>query len=554
MMKNRIKICWLLLLTLLYTQCFALSVSPAYAHYDTTVVASTLLEVKPHGMTSDCMIQKGDPSMTVLVGSLEKSRKVSFWLKSSGSDAVGDLLWSVSNPDHLQYVQIAMQIDSVTIDPGETIELLRDVPMTFTMTISPTAIAKTTEHPEMKIHVVVTWGDEMWGTFQVILPEVKAETETSENEDPEHISQEENDLNQPEDGTGISSSTSAPEDPSQQTAEPPETTEPETEPTETTEPETEPTETTEPETEPTETTEPVTEPTEPTIPAPTVTPEEPEEEEEETDTDAIWLETLTRFDLSQALPVKMHASEKITSVRLGLQVEEEEETRFEPFPDYTMFSLNQGESYYMMHDGYIAEFALGDASSVPVLLDFSRTDLQTDEALVLAMEGYRGNDLVEVCTVQTTPDAQESCFSLVHPLNAETNAVMFAEGDTREAAASTKAFGWPSRALSQNSALEFTLPMEWLDAELEYSVEMLTMTEEQTLAYVPVTLSRTGLYGTYMDYDLTHNLVFRVGENLVPAGTYRLNMKWSYKGICFAKTQTTFFINYPADTAQMLGG
>ena len=424
-MKNRIKICWLLLLTLLYTQCFVLSVGPAYARFDTTVVASTLLEAKPHGMTSDCMIQKGDPSMTVLVGSLEKSRKVSFWLKSTGSDAIGDLLWSVSNPDHLQYVQIAMQIDSVTIDPGETIELLRDVPMTFTMTISPTAIAKTTEHPEMKVHVVVTWGDEMWGTFQVILPEVKAETETSGNEDPEHISQNENELNQPEDGTGISGSTSAPEDPAQQTTETTETTEPETEPTETTEPETEPMETTEPETEPTETTEPETEPTEttepeteppettepeteptettePTIPAPTVTPEEPEEEEK-TDTDAIRLETLTRFDPSQALPVKMHASEKITSVRLGLQVEEEEETHFEPFPDYTMFSLNQGESYYMMHDGYIAEFALGDASSVSVLLDFSRTDLKTDKALVLAMEGYRGNDLVAACTVQTAP-------------------------------------------------------------------------------------------------------------------------------------------------------
>ena len=76
--------------------------------------------------------------------------------------------------------------------------------------------------------------------------------------------------------------------------------------------------------------------------------------------------------------------------------------------------------------------------------------------------------------------------------------------------------------------------------------EMLTMTENQTLVYRPITLSANGLYGKYTDFDLTHNLVFRVGKNLPQAGTYRLNMKWSYEGICFAKTQTTFFINYAA--------
>ena len=96
--------------------------------------------------------------------------------------------------------------------------------------------------------------------------------------------------------------------------------------------------------------------------------------------------------------------------------------------------------------------------------------------------------------------------------------------------------------------------MEWLDAEVEYSAQMLTMTEDQTLAYVPVTLSETGLYGKYQDFDLTHNFVIRIGETLPQAGTYRLNLKWSYEGICFSQTQTTFFINYSVDAAQTLGG
>lgn len=528
-MKNRIKICWLLLLTLLYTQCFALSASPAYARYHTTVTASALMEARESGMSSNCMVQKGQPSMTVLLGSLDKAKKTTFWLKSNGTDAAGDLLWSVSNPEHLQYVQISMQIDSVTIDPGETIELIRDVPMSFTMTISPTAVAKTTEHGEMKIHVLVTWGNEMWGTFQVILPEVKAETEkTAEggNEDPEAVS---NNENNPDTGNGESASSSISEAPATETME--------TESTEATEP-----------TETTEVTE-ATEATEPTIPAPTVEPTEPQADTQE-NTTSVQMETLSRFDLEESLPVKISFGKDITHVRLGLQTTEGENVTLEPFPDYTMFSRDQGKSYYMMYSGAIAEFSGAES----LLLDFSRTDLEPDDQLVLAMEAYYGSSLEKTCTAEITPDAQESCYSLVHPLQAKSRAVMFAAGDTREAAADNKAYGWPSRTLSRDNALEFTLPMEWLDAELEYSVEILTMTEEQTLAYQPVTLSKNGLYGTYMDYDLTHNLVFRVGEDLPPAGTYRLNMKWSYEGICFAETQTTFFINYSANTAQMLGG
>ena len=508
MTKNRRMFCWLLLLALF---CSELAV-PAHARYDSTVAASTVLAPRAYGMTSNCMVKAGDPSLTVLMGQLDGPKKVSFWLKSNGSDAVGELLWSVSNPDHLQYVQITMQIDTVTVDPGEKIDLLQDVPMSFDMTIAPTAIARTSEHEELKIHVVVTWGDAMWGTFQVILPEVKKEEPEEEPETPEGTQQP---------VAGISVSTSESETTGEQATQP---TLPSIIPTLPAE-----------STESTES----TEPTEPEV----VSPDDP-----------IQLKTISRFDPAQALPVKATVSEDVTSIRLGLEVTEGEETKFEPFPDYTMFSLNQGESYYMLYDGYITEFTMQDASSLSVLLDFSHTDLEEGDTLVLAMETYAGDDLITTRRAETAADARESSLTLVHPVNDETQAVAFSEGDTRESAAEAGEFGWRSGILSRNNALEFVLPMEWLDAELEYSVELLTMTEEQTLEYVPVTLSETGLYGKYQDFDLTHNLVLRIGEQPPQAGTYRLNMNWSYEGICFAKTQTTFFINYSAYTAQTLGG
>lgn len=509
MTKNRKMLCWLLLLALFCCECIAMSVGRAYAHYDTTVVASTIVEPMPYGITSDCMVKAGDPSLTVLVGELDiskstandASKKVSFWLKSCGADAVGELLWSVEEPEkYLQYVQITMQIDGVTIDPGEKIDLLRDVPMSFDMTIAPTAIAMDTVHEEMKINVLVTWGSEMWGTFQVIIPEKEQPAEPPVTPEGEN-------------GNPTGEQPTAPTVPLSVFSVPDETTEP-TDP---------------PETEPV-----------------------PEDH-------PIQLKTISRFDPAQQLPVKITISEDITSVQLGLEVTDGEETRFEPFPDNTMLSLNNGKGYYMLYDGYIAEFdpqelELEDPTSIPVLLDFRQTDLEEDDTLVLAMKAYAGADLQASRRAETTADARKTCLTLVHPLDAETWDVVFTEGDTRESAAEAEKFGWRSGILTYDNALEFVFPMEWLDAEVEYSAQMLTMTEDQTLAYVPVTLSETGLYGKYQDFDLTHNFVIRIGETLPQAGTYRLNLKWSYEGICFSQTQTTFFINYSVDAAQTLGG
>lgn len=553
MVNNRIKTYWLLLLVLMYTVSLTTSVEQSYAHYDSTLAVNTVMESSDYGMTSNCLVKKGEPALTVLVGELPllKSTTVSFWLKSCGADEVGKLAWAVANPDHMKYLQVSMHSGPLAIDPEEDIELLKDISMEFSLILKPTELASTTVHDMMKINVLVTWGDEMWGTFQVILPEVKQE-EPDAPETSGNVTVAENGTTTGENTQNLPSATAEGDNTVTENARtgiiqpdmPQEIREAlegvlasgdnVTDPTEST---TEPT--TEAETQPT--TEPTTEPT--TAP-----------ESEDTAGDApVRLETLSRFDPAQKLPVKMVLTKDVTSVRLGLQVTEGEETRMEPFPDNTRFSLNQGESYYIMQDGYIAEFTVDAVDSLSLLLDFSQTDIKLDQAVVLRMEAFAQETWLQTSRVSVMPDARESCMTLSHPLDQQTEAVVFTAGETREAAAQTQQYGWPSRTLSHNNALEFTLPMEWLDAEVEYSVDMLTMTENQTLEYRPVTLSATGLHGKYMDYDLTHNLVFRVGENLPQAGTYRLNMKWSYEGICFAETQTTFFINYSAQALYPLG-
>lgn len=536
MTNKRRMLCWLLLLVLLLCQAFSLSVGEAYARYDSTVAANTIMEPRSSGVTSNCMVRAGEPSLTVLLGRLDEPKQVSFWLKSNGAAApAGELLWSVMEPEkYLDYVQITMKIDDVTVDPGVKVDLLQDAAMSFDMTVAASAIGKTVEHEELKINVIVTWGDEMWGTFQVILPEVLPE----EKETP----------TEPDSGEGSPETPPAEENGDTSTGETAETAMSEKEKTsreilaalleeqngaegDTTEP----VETTDPEGT-----------TEPTLPA--VDPNDP-----------LQLKTISRFDPAYSLPVKMTIGEDVTSIRLGQEIVEEKVTEFKPLPDNTLLSLDHGKSYYMLYNGYIAEFGredleLEDGNGISVLLDFSRTDLEEADTLVLAMEAYTGSGQKTTRRAETTADAREACLSLVHPLEEETEAVAFSAGDTRESAAAAAEFGWRSRTLTKNSALEFVLPMEWLDAEMEYSVEMLTMTEEQILEYVPVTVSETGLYVKFQDFDQTHNLVLQIGEDPPQAGTYRLNMKWSYEGICFANTQTTFFINYSAYTAQTLGG
>ena len=156
------------------------------------------------------------------------------------------------------------------------------------------------------------------------------------------------------------------------------------------------------------------------------------------------------------------------------------------------------------------------------------------------MEAWKGEELRKTCTAAAIPNATKSGEVTVRTESSEIQTV------SEDAVTATQV---TSPILTPDNALEFPFPIEWEDSKLEYTVEILTMTEESVLKYVPVELTREGLYATYYKDDTTHRLVLRLGETYVQPGTYRINMTWEYEGVCYSDTQTTFFVNYPAQTS-----
>ena len=111
-----------------------------------------------------------------------------------------------------------------------------------------------------------------------------------------------------------------------------------------------------------------------------------------------------------------------------------------------------------------------------------------------------------------------------------------------------------SYILNQDTALVLTLPKEWQETELEYTLEILAKAEDGSFYYKRIDPEAAGLNVVHNDDEHRYELVLTIGDRLPQAGTYRVNMKWIYEGICYVKTQTTFFINYAAHTEYSLGG
>ena len=672
MAKNRINACWLLLLALLFTASLVLSVGQSEARYNNTVVTRTLVNAQDAGVTSNCLVTNRDPAVTVLAGELNlySSTNVSFWLHSSGSNAVGTLRWGVVNSkgemdkELAQYVRVTMQSGADMVRQETDLELLEDVPMELTMIITPTETARNTAHKAMKINVAVTWGDSLWGNFQVILPEVEEEEDPETATEPEETQSEEtqpeetqpeetqpeetqSEETQPEETQGEETQPveTQPETESEQPqpiAEPEETqpeetvsvTEPEetqsetvpqtTEPTEeedpqfedeqnnsilsaiasllgigedgstdsteqeqentqaSTEPtgETVPQTTTEPtgETVPQTTTEPTeetvpentTEPTEETVPENTTeptqetTPEEPTQPQEpEEEKDPIRLETLGKFDSNGMLPVRLVMTDNVTSIRLGLgrsytdDREDPEGTPLDvlPLPYHTRFSLDGGKSYYMLGSSSVAEFTVEDIRELEVLLDFRYTGMTDGTGFRLVMDAYEGENLAANCTQTTICSAPSASVKAVVYDRAEYEARPTAEQLEESGAEPVKLTGEKdSWVLNQHTVLELTLPNEWQEAELVYNIELLTVEEDGSLAYKRIDPAASGLVVTHNDNEREHNLVLTIGDRLPQAGTYRINMEWTYGNICYIRKQTTFFINYAADAGYLLGG
>ena len=588
MSKKKTSVYCLVLLVLLTMSCVILSVGEAQARYVDTVVWNTYVEPLEDKIEHQFFTE--DKSLTVVLGEMDVlGKKNNAWymvdftipgeIGTTGSLTWGQVLEEGEDPA----LETDMLLGNDSLDQEYPLTIEEDA------TVLTLVLQNKIRRQEAKtVYVSVTWtqipGEDdtaedaktLTAIFQVILP---AEEYTEENPDGEisEVINEEVSGDEPKrvatqttfQQTLISFEQSNEEATTEPTTEVPteeETTESTTEaPTEEeiTEPTTEaPTEeeitesTTEAPTEeeitestteaPTEEeiTEPTTEApteeeiTEPTTEAPTEEETtEPVTEEPSLPQQEINIESLAWFDPAQPLPLWITADNDMT-VELGFAYHYDDRLAAEmwPIPRYTRISTDGGKTWLLM---YVANTMTLDLESgtTEILLDFSAVEMDTDISRMLLIKGWSADTAPGEASVSVTP---------------------MSEFYTAE-----------SHVMAANTPLQLTLTEQWPlsteDAATEYavtySVERLTIVESEEEGYrknyEPVTLIHGGeedktaegeALPTLMAELKEQTLILRTGSTLPPPGTYRINMEWTYKGICIARDQIAFYINYLYDT------
>ena len=454
MKHNKTKPYWLLLPALLLAGSIALTPGQAYARYSTAVTSVAVIDTPTKDIRSNCLVAEGEAPRTVLLGQLQANETLSvpFWLLSSAGDEAVKVAWSTTDD---QSLSVSVAQGNERLNPGEELILPEDTTIDLALQLSLTEQAMTNPPENRQVDVTVTVAETLRGTFRVTLPgePVPLALPVAEEALQETVTEE---IVEPLTEVPV------PADPTETTA-----------------------------------------PTDPTQPSEPIEPTEPELTPEQKE-DLMALKTIPSFLVGGQLPVRMILAEHITEIRLGVQNGE----TLSPLPDYAMFSLDGGESYYMTYGAAISRIATGNAPEAQLLLDLRYA--QTAGALTLALEAYQEQALRKTCTV---------------------------------AAAAEQIAATPAHILTFDNKLEFSFPTQWTESQIDYTVERLTVTEDNHLTYVPVELSDDGLRATYTKTPDSHALALQLGQKFSQAGTYRLRITWNYEGICYNATQTTFLIN-----------
>lgn len=539
MKKNRIKI-YGILLPAMMTACMAvLATGSSRARYNNTITASAFWYTESNQLTSNCLVNAKDSPCTVLLGKLEEGEtlKVPFWIESPETGQSANLSFGILDPEYEDYIEVSVTDGQKALQNAEGLELLKEerVHLTLCLGLKETdraneekseteadavtgkavntesnAVTGRTVNTEnsaaageiIKTKIYVALGEEMYGIFQVSFSLEKNLTEPEEPQ-PDEGGFEDNWEGSVSSGDAMDSVSGgdAPEAVSDGDA---------------------------------PSTIAVMDPLE------AVSDGDATGEEEMPEGSGSRLDTIEAFDLTQQLPVGIGLQEKVTSFRLGMQKPDEtentpdEKKSIEALPDYTRISLDGGLHYYMVYGQLIPEFQTEETADVPLLLDFKYTDLKPDEKITLAMETYVGDKL------------QETCFA---------GSLAGVDSGNRLMASTIGEGTQPSygNVLSFENTLELPLPAEWKDAEMAYTVEHLTMTEEGKPEYVPAQLAEDKLEVISVTEGENHRLVLKLGKKFTQPGTYRIHIYWNYDSLCYNIIKKTFFINCPQQGATGMG-
>lgn len=495
----RTKQYWLLLICMALVVSVLLSVNQTQARYSTMAVWNTVVDYSGVTLTSDCLAQE---EQIILLGDLADEREFTFSLGSDQKTAQ-TLSWSCEKN---QYLTVELELGTKTLVSGEKIELSPQENKEVYMILTPTEAALTEPHEELAIDVVVECG-RLRGIFRVNMPAVEAEEAATEATEPTQPSTETEEATEPEE----------------------ETTEPTAAPTEATQPKSEPEETEETTQSSKETTQPATE-----------SESETEAQEQTTggtaDTVAtgnavLTMDTIASVNPTGMLPVVLNLTGNAEYIQLGIEVEKktllDSTVYYAEFPAYTRYCLN-GVNYMLYSGGYI-EIDLSETSDsqIYLLLDLSNLELSLGQDFTLTGKEFQGDASIGDYSVTTRTDADLSAATtpqfLIGSLLAE-----------------------PS---DESVAVSIGFPLNWIDGDLSfsYSVQML-----RDGVYRPVSTDSETIKGTYLQSadSEEHMLTLSFGGTLPPAGTYRINMSWTYQGYPFQTFEVPLFVQYGARSGE----
>ena len=399
MAGNKIKVYWIFLLMLLYMGTLVMSVGQTQARYESTAVSTTMLETDAIGIFSDCMVRSGEPAVTVLLGDLETNETITvpITIRCVGESYSGKLLCGVTEASYQEYLDLYVsptgQEDQWGEDQDKILTLGGDG-KTETIDLTLTIHHKPVAHEMLKINVVVTWGDKMWGTFQVILPEVAKPQENQEAIDnaEESDGTEGSDKEEGNENSDDNEDLKENDDPNEN-----------------------------------------------------IDQRENNEQNEieysnSEGENSAQLKTLSVFDLKDTLPVLMEVTDDIISVRLGMGVSDADKNVV-AFPKGTRLSLDGGKSYYMMYTDYAPEFVLEKSVAEENTEDPETASVKeniTESNQPATEENPGEGDLIQEEKISETQDqSQKDENAVVQPL-AELEENPTDQNATKEAEKSTE--------------------------------------------------------------------------------------------------------------------
>lgn len=527
MTENKVKVCCLLLVLMICAAGMKFSVGEAFARYDNTISYSTVLGAPSPEMESNCLARMDEPAVTVLPGEVSMGvgspLQITFWVKSA-ADAKRMVVFSARETELAGYINATLASGGEILGSGDYIELKAGEKTEITLTVTPTSAARGYAHDEMEINIALTLGD-LCGTFRVIVPKVTEseagagssgldETDESENSDgtvlPESVG-ESMDASKADSAYSISQNSTAADEGSENE-------------------------------------------------------EETAEDETEENTgnsassqsayseaaigDTLEIKTVQSFDIRQKLPIILTVSGETTHVSFGV----ENSGELAAFPDFTGYSLDGGESYYVSYGGYVPVFEVGEISDC-LLIDFSNAGIGEAEYVCPAVKGFSGSEAEGFRKAEVSVESWSFFETTVF---SESVQIQMQTGEGSEASANAdEMISAENRIITSGESIAIIFPVEWASSgySFEYTVDFLALSydESKTPIYsevMPKNAANSGLSAIYTaDYSGgTHNLVISALEENPPAGTYRVNLEWKYEEISFYESEITFFINYSSRT------